>query len=38
MAWALFGAILALLLLGRIHDRQLRARPWRGRRAKTNEA
>jgi putative membrane protein len=38
MAWALFGAILALLLLGRIHDRQLRARPWHGRRAKTNEA
>jgi putative membrane protein len=23
MAWALFGAVLALLLLGRIHDRQL---------------
>jgi putative membrane protein len=31
MAWALFGAILALLLLGRVHDRQLRARPWRHR-------
>jgi putative membrane protein len=25
MAWALFGAILALVLLGRIHDRQLRS-------------
>jgi putative membrane protein len=30
MAWALSGAILALLLLGRLHDRQLRRRPWRG--------
>jgi putative membrane protein len=30
MAWALSGAILALLLLGRLHDRQLRGRPWRG--------
>jgi len=29
MAWAMLGAILALLLLGRLHDRQLRARPWR---------
>ena len=38
MAWALFGAILALLLLGRMHDRQLRGRPWRGRRLKTREA
>lgn len=28
MAWAMFGAILALLLLSRVHDRQLRARPW----------
>jgi putative membrane protein len=28
MAWAMLGAILALLLLGRLHDRQLRARPW----------
>jgi putative membrane protein len=25
MAWALFGAVLSLLLLGRYHDRQLRA-------------
>jgi putative membrane protein len=24
MAWALSGAILALILLGRLHDRQLR--------------
>ncbi|HEX6260313.1 MAG TPA: DUF2238 domain-containing protein [Woeseiaceae bacterium] len=31
MGWAMFGAILALLLLGRMHDRQLRARPWAGR-------
>jgi putative membrane protein len=29
MAWAMLGAILALLLLGRLHDRQLRARHWR---------
>lgn len=29
MAWALAGAILGLVLLGRLHDRQLRARPWR---------
>jgi putative membrane protein len=28
MAWAMLGAILALLLLGRLHDRQLHARPW----------
>ena len=28
MAWALSGAILALLLLGRLHDRQLSERPW----------
>lgn len=28
MAWALFGAIAALLALGRIHDRQLRRHPW----------
>lgn len=28
MAWALSGAILALLVLGRLHDRQLKARPW----------
>ena len=26
MGWALFGAVLALLLLGRLHDRQLRGR------------
>ena len=26
MGWALFGAVLALLLLGRIHDRQLKER------------
>jgi putative membrane protein len=38
MAWALIGAILALLLLGRSHDRQLRARPWRHRRVGTGEA
>ena len=31
MAWAMCGAILALLLLGRLHDRQLRSRPWRKR-------
>jgi len=24
MGWALFGAVLALVLLGRLHDRQLR--------------
>jgi putative membrane protein len=34
MAWALSGAVLALLLLGRIHDRQLQARPWRRRSAR----
>jgi putative membrane protein len=28
MAWALSGAILALLLLGRLHDRQLSERRW----------
>ena len=28
MGWALFGAVLGLLLLGRWHDRQLRARGW----------
>jgi putative membrane protein len=37
MAWALIGAILALLLLGSSHDRQLRARPWQRRRAATGE-
>lgn len=31
MAWALLGAILALLLFGRLHDRQLQGRPWRRR-------
>jgi putative membrane protein len=29
MAWAMLGAILALLVLGRVHDRQLCSRPWR---------
>ena len=29
MGWALFGAILALLLLGGLHDRQLRTRGFR---------
>jgi putative membrane protein len=26
MGWALFGAVLALVLLGRLHDRQMRER------------
>ncbi len=30
MGWALFGAVLALLLLGRLHDRQLRDRGFVG--------
>ena len=32
MAWAMFGAIAALLLLGRRHDRQLEASVWPGAR------
>jgi putative membrane protein len=38
MAWALFGAVLALLVFGRLHDRQLRARPWALRRGELRGA
>jgi putative membrane protein len=32
MAWALCGSVIALLLLGRLHDRQMRACAWPNRR------
>jgi putative membrane protein len=32
MAWALCGSVIALLVLGRLHDRQMRARAWPNRR------
>lgn len=38
MAWALFGAIVALVFLGRTHDRQLRARRWRHERVAMSDA